>query len=124
VVGVFPIDKAFGCCHSSGFIGHERSDILDAKEPFGFYDWRFTDSLGLFRDPHIAALVCPRPLQIQAGTQDQLFPIESARKVIPETRDIYRKLGLETHFEYHEFIGRHDFDASAAWRFVDRAFAR
>ena len=102
----------------------ERADILDSSEPFGFYDWRFTNSLGILRDTRIAALVCPRPLQIQSGTQDQLFPIESARKVIPETQEIYRKLGLETRFEYHEFIGRHDFDASAAWLFVDRAFAK
>lgn len=101
---------------------NDRAEVLDSNEPFGFYDWRFSHSQGVLRDPQIAALVCPRPLQIQAGTQDQLFPVEGARKVVPEAREYYRKLGLEARFEYHEFVGRHDFDGDAAWTFIERGF--
>ncbi|MEO7932584.1 MAG: dienelactone hydrolase family protein [Chthoniobacterales bacterium] len=101
---------------------NDRPDVLDSNEPDGFLDWRFSRSAGALRDPQIAALVCPRPLQIQAGTQDQLFPVEGARKAAPEAREYYRKLGLEDRFDYHEFTGRHDFDGDAAWTFIERGF--
>ncbi|HEX8372372.1 MAG TPA: dienelactone hydrolase family protein [Chthoniobacterales bacterium] len=103
---------------------NKREDILENSGPFGFYDWRFSHSLGLLRDPQVAALICPRPLQIQAGTQDQLFPIEGARETFPAAREYYRQLGLESRFDYHEFAGRHDFDGEAAWTFLEGVFAR
>ena len=97
---------------------NDRAQVLDSSEPNGFSDWRFPNSLGALRDPNIAALVCPRPLQIQAGNQDQLFPVKGARKTAPEARAFYSQLGLESKFDYHEFVGRHDFDGDAAWDFI------
>ncbi len=97
---------------------NDRQKVLDNSEPFGLYDWRFPQSLRLLRDPEMAALVCPRPLQIQAGREDQLFPVAGARKTAPEARAYYSQLGLDSLFDYHEFIGRHDFDGEAAWEFI------
>jgi len=102
---------------------NDRAAVLDDAEPSGFMDWRFSQSTDLLRDPQIAALVCPRPLQIQAGTQDQLFPIAGARRASAEAGEYYRKLGSGSVFQYHEFVGRHDFDGPAAWDFIAQAFA-
>ncbi len=53
---------------------NDREAILDDSEPYGLFDWRFPDSLGWLRDPNIAALVCPRPLLVEDGEYDQIFP--------------------------------------------------
>ncbi|MDM0021507.1 alpha/beta hydrolase family protein [Variovorax saccharolyticus] len=98
---------------------NDREAVLDGSEPTGFLDWRFPDSLTLWRDPSVAALVAPRPLLIEAGNQDQLFPIAGARKVAPEVERVYQRLGVADRFEFREFVARHDFDGEAAMNFID-----
>ena len=102
---------------------NDREAVLDASDPSGFLDWRFPDSLGLLRDMNVAALVCPRPLLIEAGSQDQLFPVEGARRAAPQAAEFYRRLGVEDHFKFDEFVGRHDFNGRDAWDFLDRWLA-
>lgn len=99
---------------------NDREGVLDPSEPNGFLDWRFPDSLTLWRDPSVAALIAPRPLLIEAGNQDQLFPIEGARRTAPEAGRVYERLGVADRFEFKEFVGRHDFDGEAAMAFIDR----
>ena len=101
---------------------NDRTQVLADSEPYGFIDWRYPDSLGLFTDPHVVALVCPRPLQIQSGNQDQLFPIEGSRRTIPEAAEYYHKLHLESDFDFDEVTGRHDFNGEPAGQFIDRVF--
>ena len=94
--------------------------VLDASEPHGFLDWRFPDSLTLWRDPSLIALVAPRPLLIESGTQDQLFPIAGARKMAPEVTALYQRLGIADRIEFDAFVGRHDFDGETAMAFIDK----
>ena len=99
---------------------NDREAILDDSEPFGLFDWRFSDSLGWLRDPNIAALICPRPLLIEDGEYDQIFPIAGARRAAPQAGEFYRRLKVEDRFRFLEFTGRHDFDGKEAWDFLDR----
>lgn len=99
---------------------NDRAAVLDSSEAAGFLDWRFADSLTLWRDPSVAALVAPRPLLIASGTQDQLFPIEGARRAAPEVAQVYQRLGLGDRFVFRDFVGRHDFDGAAAMDFIDK----
>ncbi|HEY4372703.1 MAG TPA: prolyl oligopeptidase family serine peptidase [Burkholderiales bacterium] len=99
---------------------NDREAVLDSSEPHGFLDWRFPDSLTLWRDPSVVALVAPRPLLIESGNQDQLFPIAGARKTAPQAAALYQRLGIGDRFEFDEFVGRHDFDGDAAMAFIDR----
>ncbi len=101
---------------------NDREQILNSSEPFGMTDWRFSKSLSDFHDVNIAALVCPRPLQIQAGDHDQMFPIEGTRRVVPEARSLYERLQLPARFSYVEFVGRHEFNGAAAWQFIEQQF--
>ncbi len=98
---------------------NDREQVLDSSEPGGFLDWRYPDSLTLWRDPAVAALVAPRPLLIEAGTQDQLFPIDGARRAAPEAAQFYARQGAADRFRFMEFAGRHDFNGDAALRFID-----
>ncbi len=103
---------------------NDREAILDKSEPHGFLDWRFPDSLTLWRDPSVAALVAPRPLLIEAGNQDQLFPIEGARRAAPEAARFYNQLGVGDRFRFHEFVGRHDYNGVEAMNFIDKHLRR
>jgi dienelactone hydrolase len=103
---------------------NDRKSILEASEPFGNSDWRFANSLSIFQDPTVAALICPRPLEIQAGDHDQLFPVEGARRAASDAAGIYARLNVADRFSYLEFVGRHDFNGEEAWRFIDRYFSK
>ena len=103
---------------------NDRESVLDQSEPHGFLDWRFQDSLTLWRDPSVAALVAPRPLLIEAGNQDQLFPIEGARRAAPAAARVYEQLGVADRFRFHEFVGRHDFNGAEAMDFIDKHLRR
>lgn len=103
---------------------NDREKVLDSSDPTGFLDWRYPDSLTLWRDPAVVAMVAPRPLLIEAGNQDQLFPIEGARRVAPEAARFYQKLGLGDRFKFSEFVGRHDFNNKMAMEFVEEHLGR
>ena len=98
---------------------NDREAVLDAAEPHGLLDWRFPGSLALWRDPAVAALVAPRPLLIEAGSQDQLFPIAGARSAAPKAAHFYEQLGMADRFRFLEFAGRHDFEGDEALKFVE-----
>ncbi|MGI8437860.1 MAG: hypothetical protein ACR2NX_13330 [Chthoniobacterales bacterium] len=102
---------------------NDRAAILDSSEPFGESDWRFPKSLSVFQDDVLAALICPRPLQIQAGDHDQLFPIAGVRKTVPAVRGIYERRGVSDRFSFVEFVGRHEFNGPSAWSFIRTSFA-
>lgn len=101
---------------------NDREQVLDSSDPYGFLDWRLRDSLTLLRDPYIAALVCPRSLEVQAGTHDNLFPVEGARRAEAQAAGFYHRLHVDSRFQFVEFMGRHDFNAREAWDFLARSF--
>jgi dienelactone hydrolase len=102
---------------------NDRESVLDASEPNGFLDWRYPDSLSLWRDPALVALIAPRPLLIEAGSQDQLFPIEGARRAAPQAAQFYARQGVADRFQFLEFAGRHDFNGKEALKFIDNHLA-
>lgn len=99
---------------------NDREEVLNASEPYGFLDWRFPGSLSIWRDPAVVAMVAPRPLLVQSGNQDQLFPITGARRAAPEAASFYARQGAADRFRFMEFVGRHDLDGDEAVRFIDQ----
>ena len=101
---------------------NDREEVLNSAEPFGMTDWRFPKSLSVFHDANMVALICPRPLQIQTGNHDQLFPIAGARRIVPDARRVYERLQRGERFSFVEFVGRHEFNGEAAWHFIEKQF--
>jgi len=83
-------------------------------------DFRFSDRFTLFRDPEIVALICPRPLLIQAGQNDDAPHRDMGIKLAPEAAAYYAKLGIQDRFKFLVFPGGHEFDDASAWDFVQR----
>ncbi len=109
------IKAAVSSCYFS-----DRAELLDKTEPHGWSDWRFTHGLTLFRDPEIVALICPRPLEIQVGTKDDLFPIDAARRSAPAAAEYYRRLGISDRFRFLAFEGGHEWHGESAWEFLKK----
>lgn len=83
-------------------------------------DFRFPDRFTLFRDIENVALICPRPLLIQAGKGDDDEHRAGGVQLAPESATFYEKLGLSDRFAFHLFDGGHEFDDASAWAFVEK----
>jgi dienelactone hydrolase len=83
-------------------------------------DFRFKDRFTLFRDSDIVALICPRALQIQAGSADDDDHREPGKLLAPISAGYYEKLGLTERCEHVVFEGKHEFHDESAWEFVKK----
>lgn len=115
------IDSRIKVAVSAGYYGVQEgryaTDELSIPPDLAF-PARFT----LFRDSDIVALICPRPLQIQAGDHDEINHWKSGEKLAPLSAAYYAKLGLAENFVYRLFAGVHEFNDALAWPFVAHAF--
>ena len=71
----------------------------------------------------VAAIVFPRPLQVQAGLSDKLMSLESARKEAARAAEYYRKSGAAERFSFVTFGGGHEFRGDIAWPFLKKYFS-
>lgn len=97
---------------------NDRASVLAASEPSGWQDMAFLGSGRLIDDADIAALICPRPLQVQVGISDELFPVEGARAAAPKARRHWERLELGDRFEFVEAQGTHEWFGPPAWDFL------
>lgn len=81
-------------------------------------DFKFKDRFTLFRDSDIAALICPRALQIQAGSKDGVDHRDGGKPLAPRSAAYYEKLGVPDRFQHLIFEGGHEFHDDSAWEFV------
>ncbi|MNI21100.1 Acetyl xylan esterase (AXE1) [compost metagenome] len=58
--------------------------------------------------PALIGLLAPRPLFIESGIEDQVFPLEAVKEAINELILIYRSLGAEGQLETDLFPGKHE----------------
>jgi len=78
-------------------------------------------SSGLFTEmdwPDIAALIAPRPVQLQFGDKDYV-PLGLARKAHGLMQRAYVLAGMPNSLEYDEFAGAHEFHFETALRFLN-----
>lgn len=107
------IKVSVSSCYFGVQEGRYERDELSVPSDFQFKD-RFT----LFRDPEITALICPRALEIQAGSQDEPDHREPGKRLAPQSAAYYQKLGIPGNFRFVVFNGRHEFNDASAWEFV------
>ncbi len=83
-------------------------------------DFKFMDRMTLFQDPEIVALICPRYLEIQAGSKDNPSHVDGGRMLAPRAAEYYNKLGISDHFRFVVFDGGHEFNDATAWEFLKK----
>lgn len=68
----------------------------------------------------LGALVAPRPLLIETGTDDLIFPLTAARRATAQLAGVYETLGAPARLEHHTFDGGHRWDGAGTPSFLDR----
>ena len=72
----------------------------------------------------LGGLVAPRPLLVETGTQDVIFPEAGAREAVGELRAVYRSFGASGALEHDVFVGGHQWHGEEALPFLDRHLSR
>lgn len=70
--------------------------------------------------PDLLGLIAPRPLLIESGTEDDIFPIQAAKKAYERIRDVYRFLGAEERIDSDFFVGQHEISGAKAYDWLER----
>jgi dienelactone hydrolase len=68
----------------------------------------------------IAGLIAPRPLFVESGEQDNIFPVHASIDSFNHVRDAYRVFGAEDRIEQEVFPGDHSFWGKRGLPFVAR----
>ncbi len=76
--------------------------------------------LGRLEHEDLGALISPRPLLIETGTEDPLFPLAAATESVRHTRLVYAHDGAADRLEHDIFEGDHQWHGVAAVPFLNR----
>lgn len=67
----------------------------------------------------IAGLIAPRPVLIESGTRDPIFPIAASKAAFEELSQVYRLLGTPERLKHEIFEGEHRFFGCEAFSWLD-----
>ncbi len=77
--------------------------------------------LGRLEHVDLGALVAPRPLLVESGREDDIFPLQAAVNTVSELRRVYEATGAEPEALVHDvFDGGHQWHGELAYPFLDR----
>jgi fermentation-respiration switch protein FrsA (DUF1100 family) len=68
----------------------------------------------------LAALIAPRPLLVEHGEKDEIFPIAHVKQTVSKAKRAWKIFGAENVFETDYFQGRHRINGPAAYAFLAR----
>lgn len=109
------LDVRITACVVSGYYSTFKDSIHAMKHCACNYVHGLHDYGELY---DLVALVAPRPLFIEAGTHDDLFPIEAVTDSVARAREVYHVFGTEGRFHTGIFEGRHRIDGPKAYAFL------
>jgi dienelactone hydrolase len=75
--------------------------------------------LGRLEHEDLGALVAPRPLLVETGTEDPLFPLPAATESVRRTRLVYAHQGADERLGHDVFEGGHQWHGVEAMPFLD-----
>jgi dienelactone hydrolase len=66
----------------------------------------------------LGALIAPRPLLVETGTEDMIFPVRAARREVARLGTVYDTFGVIDRLEHHVFHGGHRWNGERAYPFL------
>jgi dienelactone hydrolase len=80
----------------------------------------FPGMLELLDHVDVGALIAPRALLVETGTEDQIFAAQPARDAVAALRRVYEADGAADELEHDVFDGGHRWNGARAGPFLDR----
>jgi len=66
----------------------------------------------------LVGLIAPRPLLVEAGTRDPIFPIQGVKESVSKARQVYAVFNAQGEVETDYFEGRHQISGRRAYDFL------
>ena len=66
----------------------------------------------------LAGLIAPRPLLVEAGSHDPIFPLTGVQKAVERTKAVYGVFAAQDRLETDYFEGRHRINGKRAYDFL------
>jgi hypothetical protein len=109
------LDTRIRACVISGYFSPYRYSI------FAMHHCTCNYVPGLHRFGEIydlAGLIAPRPLLVEAGSRDPIFPIAAVKAAVARAREVYHIFGAADQVETDYFEGRHRINGERAYDFL------
>ncbi|HEX7057105.1 MAG TPA: alpha/beta hydrolase family protein [Bacilli bacterium] len=115
---VSALDKRICKTVISGYTNTFQGSIMSVRHCLDNY---IPGILKLAEMPDIIGLIAPRPLFVEAGANDPLFPVKHVRQAYSRLTEIYRHYHAERQLALDIFPGKHEFSGrrSLAWLVAD-----
>lgn len=79
----------------------------------------YVPGLGKFGEIYdLVGLLAPRPMLVEAGTHDPIFPLRGVEEAVTRARQVYDIFGAEDQLETDYFEGRHQISGARAYDFL------
>lgn len=117
---VSALDERIGAAIVSGYANTfedsilSRSHCLDNYIPGILREARMADLIGL---------IAPRPLLIEAGSEDKVFPVTGAKRAYTILEQIYEAAGVKEKLAADFFTGGHEISGQIAYDWLAEQFA-
>lgn len=109
------LDPRIRACVVSGYFCPWRKSIFAMHH----CNCNFVPGLARFGEIYdLAGLVAPRPMLVEAGTHDPIFPIEGVQEAVERARQVYGVFGASEQVETDYFEGRHQISGQRAYDFL------
>jgi dienelactone hydrolase len=111
------LDERIRACVISGYYSSFRGSILAMNH----CSCNFVPGLQRFGEMYdLIGLVAPRPVLVEAGTHDPIFPLEDVENGVRIARErVYNLWGASARFETDIFEGRHRISGRRAYDFFN-----
>jgi dienelactone hydrolase len=115
------LDERVKACVVSGYFCTFRDSILRMRH----CQCNFVHGLSRFGEmSDIVGLVAPRPMLVEAGSLDPIFPIEAVKESVRKARNVWRVFGAEEQVETDYFEGKHQISGKRAYDFLMEKLSR
>ncbi len=109
------IDKRIRACVISGYFCPWRESIFAMHH----CTCNYVPGLHRFGEIHdLVGLIAPRPMLVEAGTHDPIFPIAGVKESVSRAREVYAIFGAQGAVETDIFEGRHQISGRRAYDFL------
>jgi dienelactone hydrolase len=109
------LDERIKACVVSGYYSTFQDSVL----AMAHCACNFVPGLHQFGEMYdLVGLIAPRPILVEAGSRDPIFPIEAVQKSVARAREVYRVFGAEDQVETDYFEGRHQISGRRAYDFL------
>jgi len=114
------LDERIKACVVSGYFCTFQDSILAMSH----CACNFVPGLGRFGEIYdLVGLIAPRPMLVEAGSYDPIFPLPAVRQSVDRANSVYRVFGAQDRLQTDYFEGRHQVSGRRAYDFLMEALA-